>query len=407
MTPERPAHLPVWPGFGLIVMAHCLGAMNLLAVLASAPLFAGELGLSAVEVGLIASAYSAALGGMSIPSGRVADTIGVRASLILAGAVMAVAVMIVALGQSLATLLGGMALCGAGYSLVNPAAGRAVMLWYAPGRRGTLMGIKQTGVPLGAAIGTASAVLAPWLGWQGVVGGLGVLTALCALLFLRLPRDGSPQAVARTTLREEFAAIGMLLRDPVLGRNNLASGLNNGGQFILWAYLIEALRMGAGLGLPLANACLSILHVSSIGGRIFWGWLGDRALGGDSRRTLLLVSGIAGVGFLAMALVTPGNALVLAPLLAFVLGATVCSATGVQVALTVQSARPAQAGGAIGYNMLATNIGGVVAPPAFGLVLEWTGSFALAWLLGAAIVALAFGVLWIDRGRRAGLPPEG
>lgn len=397
MTQEAPVYLPVWPGFGLIVAAHCLGAMNLLAVLASSPLIAAELGLSAVEIGLIASAYSAALGALSLPAGRLADAIGVRASLVMAAAVMAAGVMVVALGQSFVALLGGIVLCGAGYSLVNPAAGRAVLLWYPPGLRGTLMGIKQTGVPLGAAIGTSSAILSPVLGWQGVIGALGVLTALCGLFFLFLPRDDTSRAVPRATLREELAAIGRLFRDPVLGRNNLASGLTNGGQFILWAYLIEFLRMGAGFGLPLANACLSILHVASIGGRVFWGWLSDRVLGGDSRVSLLFLAGIATLGFAAMALVLPGNAMLLVPLLAIVLGATICSAVGVQMALTLQSAQPGQPGGAIGYNLLATNIGGAIAPPAFGLVLEWTGSFALAWLLGAATVALAFGLLWIDR----------
>lgn len=402
MTRVSPAHLPVWPGFGLIVAAHCLGAMNLLAVLASSPLIATELGLSAVEIGLIASVYSLALGGFSISSGRLADAMGVRGALFLASVVMALGVMIVALGHGFAVLLGGMALVGAGYSLVNPAAGRAVMLWYAPGIRGTLMGIKQTGVPLGAAIGTSSAVLAPVLGWQGVILALGVLTALCGFLFLLLPRDGSSVTVPRAGLREELAAIGRLFRDPVLGRNNLASGLNNGGQFILWAYLIEFLRMGAGFGLPLANACLSILHVASIGGRIFWGWLSDRVLGGDLRIALLLLAGLALFGLSAMALMAltgPGKALFLAPMLALLLGATICSAVGVQMALTLQSARPGQAGGAIGYNMLATNFGGAIAPPAFGLVLEWSGSFALAWLMATVIVAVAVALLWVDRSK--------
>ena len=390
-------HHPVWPGFGLIVAAHCLGAMNLLAVLASAPLIAAQMALSPVQIGLIASAYSAALGVMSIPSGRLADAIGVRVSLALAAAVMALGVALVATGQGFALVLGGMALVGLGYSLVNPAAGRAVLLWYPPELRGTLMGIKQTGVPLGAVIGTGSAILAPWLGWQGVVGALAGVTALCALLFLRLPADGSDQKLPRASLREELAAIGRLFTDPVLARNNLASGLTNGGQFILWAYLIEFLRLGLGFGLPLANACLSLLHAASIGGRVFWGWLSDRLLGGDSRRALLLLTALALLGFAGMALIPPGIGWLMAPLLVILLGATICSAVGVQMALTLQSAPGAQAGGAIGYNLLATNIGGAIAPPAFGLVLEWSGGFTLAWALAGAGVVLALGLLWIDR----------
>ena len=401
MSAEAAGGVPVWPSFGLIVAAHCLGAMNLLAVLACAPLIAADLRLSAVEIGLIASAYSAAMASFSIPAGRLSDIIGVRASLVLAALVMAVGAGIFATAGGLPVALGGILLCGAGYSLVNPAAGRAIVLWYPAGIRATLMGIKQTGVPVGGVLGTSSAILAPVVGWQGVIALIGGITALCAFLFLLLPRDGASRAIPRSTLRDELRAIGRLFRSPVLARNNLASGLNNGGQFILWSYLIEFLRVGAGFGLPLANACLSILHVSSIGGRMFWGWLTDRVLARDSRRTLLVVSGISFLGFVAMMAVTPGNALLLAPLLAAVLGLTICSATGVQIALTVQSTQPQQVGGAIGYNMVATNIGGVVAPPAFGLVLDLTGSFALAWALAGAGVALAFALLWIDRGAGA------
>ncbi len=396
MTDAAPAQMPVWPGFGLIIAAHCLGAMNLLAVLAAAPVISADLGLSAVQIGFLASAYSAALAGLSIPSGRVADAIGVRASLVLGAMVMAMGAFIFSLGLGYGGAIGGISLCGAGYSLVNPAAGRAVMMWFPADQRGTLMGIKQTGVPLGGAIGTSSALLVPLLGWQGVIGGIGATTALFGVLFLLLPAGGAAPKPQHLTLREEFATIVQLFRNPMLARNNTASGLINGAQFILWSYLTEVLRLGAGLGLPLANACLSILHISSVGGRLFWGWFSDRVMRGDSRGTLLIVAGIATLGLLGFLVMTPGNALVLAPVLAIILGVTACSATGVQIALTTQSAPPAQVGGAIGYNMLATNIGGVILPPAFGYVYDITGSFALAWVLAASGVVLACAMLWID-----------
>ena len=390
---------PVWPGFSLVVAAHCLGAMNLLAVLACSPLIASELDLSAVDIGLIASAYSAALGGLSIPAGRLADSLGVRSSLFLAAMLIAAGAMTIAASSSFGPVLAGIVLCGAGYSLVNPAAGRAVLQWYPAGLRGTLMGIKQTGVPIGGAIGTASAVLAPTVGWHAVIGGLGVVTAILGFMFLILPRDKTSTTIRRKTLRQEFDAIGQLFRNPVLGRNNLASGLTNGGQFILWSYLIEFLRLGAGFGLPLANACLSILHLSSIAGRILWGWLTDRVMHRDSRVALLILTAISVAGMLGMALVTPQNALLIVPLLAITLGLTICSATGVQLALTLQNAPPEQAGSAIGYNMLVTNLGGVVAPPAFGLVLELGGGFALAWALTALGVLAALLLLWRDHRR--------
>ncbi|MDD7970856.1 MFS transporter [Roseinatronobacter alkalisoli] len=273
-----------WPHFGLLVGAHCLGAMNLLVVLACAPLISAEFGYSAVEIGLIASAYALGITLLSIPAGRCSDMVGVRGSLFLAGWIMAAGVMVFASAQSIGPALGGMLLIGCGYSLVNPAAGRAVMLWYPASIRATLMGIKQTGVPLGGALGTSAALLAPILGWQVVVVATGAVTAACGLAFLFLPREHVAYQVPRVTVRSELSAIWVLLRNPVLGRNNLASGLNNGAQFILWTHLIEFLRLGAGFGLPLANACLSLSHICSIGGRVFWGWATDWFFRAEARQ---------------------------------------------------------------------------------------------------------------------------
>lgn len=387
----------IWPQFGLLVGAHCLGAMNLLAVLACSPLIAAELQLSATEIGLIASAYALGITLLSIPSGRLSDVIGVRMSLLLAGLVMVAGTVVFALAQGIGQAFAGMFIVGSGYSLVNPAAGRAVMLWYPTGVRATLMGIKQTGVPLGGALGTSAALLAPLASWQGVVMGVGAVTAACGVAFLLLPADNDKNATPRVALSEELAAIRLLFRNPVLGRNNLASGLNNGAQFILWSHLIEFLRLGAGFGLPMANAFLSLLHICSIAGRIFWGWATDWLFRADSRLTLMIVTGVSAVSLLAMATIGPSNAVLLAPLVVAVLGLTICSATGVQVALTLQSIDPPRSGGAIGYNMVATNLGGVLAPPLFGMIVETSGGFALAWCLIAAAVIFAFGLLWVDR----------
>jgi len=387
----------IWPQFGLLVGAHCLGAMNLLAVLACSPLIAAELQLSATEIGLIASAYALGITLLSIPAGRLSDVIGVRMSLLLAGLVMVAGTVVFALAQGIGQAFAGMFIVGSGYSLVNPAAGRAVMLWYPTGVRATLMGIKQTGVPLGGALGSSAALLAPLASWQGVVMGVGAVTAACGVAFLLLPADNDKNATPRVALSEELAAIRLLFRNPVLGRNNLASGLNNGAQFILWSHLIEFLRLGAGFGLPMANAFLSLLHICSIAGRIFWGWATDWLFRADSRLTLMIVTGVSAVSLLAIATIGPSNAVLLAPLVVAVLGLTICSATGVQVALTLQSIDPPRSGGAIGYNMVATNLGGVLAPPLFGLIVETSGGFALAWCLTAAAVIFAFGLLWVDR----------
>lgn len=43
-----------------------------------------------------------------------------------------------------------MDLCGAGYGLIDPAAGLAVTLWFTPKWRSTLLSLKQKVLPLAA-----------------------------------------------------------------------------------------------------------------------------------------------------------------------------------------------------------------------------------------------------------------
>lgn len=384
-----------WPRarYGLIVLAHCLGAMTLLSVLGSAPAIRAAFGLTATQVGLLASAYALGMAGAALPAGRLADRIGVRPSLLLAAGLLACGGTAVAAAPSFAALVGGLLLAGIGYGLVNPAAGRAIVLWYPPDWRGRLSGIKQTGVPLGAALGSGAAMLTPSLGWNMVVGLVAGVTLLAGLGMLALPRDGDAPAPRSTGLGAELAALTGLLRNPQLGRINLASGLINGGQFVVWAHFADFLRQAAAMSLPLANAWLSLLQISSIAGRLFWGWVSDRLLAGGARATLVVLGAIAAPALLALPLMAPATAPLLAPLLAVVLGFTVGAATGVQVALTLERAPPDRIGSAIGYNMTVTNLGGVLAPPAFGLALDLSGSFALGWGLTALAMVLAVGLL--------------
>jgi len=66
--------------------------------------------------------------------------------------------------------------------------------------------------------------------------------------------------------------------------------------------------------------------------------------------------------------------------------------------MTAETAPPSLVGSAIGYNAVAWSIGGVIGPPMFGQILDWSGNdYGLAWvavgavmLIGAAFMARNF-----------------
>src|SRR4029077_12525234 len=105
-------------------------------------------GLTRAQVGWFLPAVY--LGGvlMSLPAGWLTDRLGVRATLGLGPLVIGGGVLLAALCSSLAACLACLVLAGFGFSVLNPASGKAVVEWFPARRRGVAMGIKQTGLPL-------------------------------------------------------------------------------------------------------------------------------------------------------------------------------------------------------------------------------------------------------------------
>jgi ACS family hexuronate transporter-like MFS transporter len=165
------------------------------AALAAAPLapfLRDALDLSRAQVGLFLPALY--LGGvlMAVPAGWLADRLGVPTTLALGHALTGAAVALATLTPSLPAVLAWLTAAGFGFSVSNPATGRAVMEWFPPRQRGLAMGVKQTGLTLGGVLGAL--VLPPVaaaLGWRRafVTAGLAALLSaiLVAVLYRRPP----------------------------------------------------------------------------------------------------------------------------------------------------------------------------------------------------------------------------
>ncbi|WP_227428571.1 MFS transporter [Roseibaca sp. Y0-43] len=373
----------------MVFLAHALGALSILSVLTAGPHISADLELSPLQIGGLASVYSAALAVASLPAGLVTDRLGTRTALSFAATTIATGLVLAGTSQGLVQLGAGMMLCGAGYGLINPAAGVAVTLWFSPKWRATLLSLKQTGVPVGAALGSLTALLGKNWGWQAGILCAAAIALVAGCLFLLLLPSG--QVLPRQTSFSK-ARLAEILTTPGLGRANLAAGLTNGLQFALWAHLPELLQTGTTAAAALLGVCLAALHIGTFTGRVIWGALTDKLCNGDAAVALcwLCVIGLAGLALLGV------NTRIESPLLAviacFVLGFTTCAAVGLHVALTARLAPEHLLGGAMGYTMLVTNIGGVIVPFSLGLAMAVggasAGSLLLAFFLFSALALL-------------------
>jgi ACS family hexuronate transporter-like MFS transporter len=381
----------------MLMGAHVVGTINVVSVLAMAPVIQRALDLSATEFGFAVTAYYCGQATWSLPAGAFVDRSGVGRILMMAMAGIAIGTSVVATAQSLSEFLLGMYLMGSGYSFTNPSTAKGVFDWFPHRRRATAMGAKQTGVPIGGVVAAGLGALAASIDWRILLGSVVATTlafgASCVVL-----RDSSQRSAGRRG--NPFAGLFELLRDWNYGRFALSNLLYNFGQGNFFGFLTLFVRDALHGSQEFASLCLGVAQATSAGARFGWGLGSDFLLGGR-RKGLVVGIGIASVLLLAgMGLAETGWAAVVVLLFVAGLGITVASYAGLMQTLSVEAVELHQTGSAAGYNGICTHMGAIIGPPVFGAIVDVTGSYSGGWFVTA--FAVGCGVLIIGLGFREG-----
>jgi MFS transporter, ACS family, hexuronate transporter len=377
-----------WPILALVTVAHGLGALTALAVTPLSPFLLESLALSRVQVGLCLPAVY--LGGvlMALPAGWLTDRLGVRLALGLGQLLVGAMIALAASSASLAGLLALLVLGGFGFSVLNPATGRAVVDWFPPRERGIAMGIKQTGLTLG---GLAGALALPPIAlawsWRHALATAGGLSLLSAALVSILYRPGATGAQEHAHEGPRLAELGTFLRRPpilVVFGCGLALSI---AQSSLLAYFVLFTKETFAVSAVTAAQFLALAQVGGTVGRVAWGVVSDRSFGGRRRPGVVASAAIGGAAYAVLAL---GNLLPLSIMvpLALVAGAGAFGWVGLYFALVAEIGGPRYAGLLTGAATACSWSGTLIGPPIFGLVLETTGSYTVPWLILTAIAAL-------------------
>jgi MFS family permease len=377
-----------WAMLALVTLAHALGSFSALAVAPLAPFLVDALDLSRAQVGLLVPA--AYLGGvvMALPAGWLTDRVGVRAA--LAGGLGLIGVMgaLASRADSLWGVLGCLVVGGFGFSVLNPATGRAVLDWFPPRRRGVAMGIKQSGLTLG---GIAGALVLPLLAadadWRHALVVAGLASVACAALVSLAYRQGGIAAASATPdpgrVRE---AVKFLGRPGVVVVMTCGFALSM-TQASLLAYLALYGREELGRSAVDAGRLLALAQVGGAAARLSWGIVSDRLF--QSRRRPGIVAS-ATLAVLAFAFLAIGARMpeVFIPLLALAAGTAAFGWVGLYLTLVAELGGVRHAGVLTGLAVVFSWSGVLVGPPIFGALLQISGGWATPWLVFAG-VALA------------------
>jgi sugar phosphate permease len=376
-----------WRMLALALAAQVAVSIIIQGVPTLAPFLQADLGLTRAQVGFFNSALMFGSLCAMFFAGWVVDVKGERVALVGGNLVVGGFCFAMLATDSFLTALLVMFGAGLGGAFPTPAGGKAVMGWFPLHQRGTAMGIRQTGIPVGGALAAALLpAIALAAGWRAAVaaGGIGciVTAAICAWGYRNPPEAFELPAAARGrgSLRE------LLTRDILL--LGLGGAVLTLGQFTLITYLALYLKETQGVPVAVSAGLLVLAQVAGAAGRILWGVCSDRLFQRRRKPALLLANGLAAVGALALGWLPASiSHWVLFPLVA-VYAFNTLGWHGCWVSLLVETAGSAQQGRTIGLGMSLMYPGIILLPPLFGWFVDHTHSWPWAWTLLSGLLVL-------------------
>ncbi|MGI5500226.1 MFS transporter [Lentzea sp. CA-135723] len=388
---------------------------------ALSPALVREFGIARPLLGVLVTAGFGVAVVLSLAIGPVVDALGPRRSITALFATSAVALTVFAVAPHYVVLVLAVALGGVPQALANPSTNKLIAASVEAARRPLLLGIKQSGVQLGAFVaGLPLAWLADSVDWRLAVGVAAGSAVVAALGCLALPQDPAPGERSRLSADPVSTARSPLAADPVsTGRSPLAAHpaarpsspaadpasvrrpafatfLQASG--LVWRLAGFSVLLGSGIAAvntyvalyatealafspPVAAGLVAVLGVVGIAGRIVWSRVAGRELlAGLSAAAvvapLLLLTGVPALAWVAMVVV----------------GACAVAANAISMVLVVAASRGPELGRNSALVSAGFFAGFAVGPPLFGLA-----GYGAGWVLVAVEFAVAVVVAWRAR----------
>jgi MFS family permease len=361
-------------------------------VFAATPFFRATFGLDGFRVGLVVTTLTLGYAVFLFPFGAAVDAYGEKRLLVVGLVGLSAGTLAVTLARSYPTLLLATFLLGTMYGTAIPGTNKAIYNRITGGRVNFAVGVKQVGVTAGSAVSAVlvTGVGATRYGWQGgfvAAAGVGVLVAV--LFTVSYPAGSGSGELS-------LPDIGDLVAFRPYRLLAIAGLFLGACLFTTVGYTVLYVHERVGASIAFAGVVLAGVQVAGSVGRVVSGWLGDVLPGSPQRRTagILLVQAVGGTVVLAaVPLIDSTVGVVLAFLL---LGLFVLGFTGMYYSTMGTFVSTAEMGSATAGGQLALTAGALVAPPAFGYLVDVAG-YRAAWLFlavlgggGAAVVALVF-----------------
>ena len=375
----------VFPAILLTTMMASAFQIFVFAVLAS-PLI-DDLGMSRAQLGLIGS-INTLVGATTAPAtGRLTDRIGARRSVIAVLVLSATAMAVMAMAPNLWWLSAAAAIGGLPQGWGNPATNTLISTRVAIGARGSLMGIKQSGVTAGVFLAGATmpAIAGVW-SWRESVWVYAIAFAVVSVV-VHLTLGPDPVAATTTeTAAENDATERRRPLDPVIWRMALYALLMGTAGGVTGRFFPLFAEESIGYSTEAAGMLVASGGLLGMAARVVAGRWAEKRIAPLRLLGLLAIVGVVYCLLLAVATESTSWLLLLSPPLSAV-GIAAWNAVAMLAIITFVAT--SESGRASGVVMLGFLGGLTISAPLAGFVVDQWGTYRPVWLAAAVFAAAA------------------
>ncbi len=378
--------------FSQIALTMCLACLTPLG-----PYIREALNMNFTQFGLL---FTLCNGGTMVflwITGPLVDKFGIRKIMVSFTVLMAIGLFLAGRTNTAMQLI-VLELClGVFNSAAGPTGSKMISTWVGPKERGSMLSLKQAGIPMGSTIaGIILPIIATTAGWRFAYTVVAVFVLVVGILSGILYKDSSimkaqmSSDAPKPTFRDN--AVLIFKKDFVL--LSIGCLFLMGAQFALSGnmsnYCTEILAAaGVANATVIAGWIYSVSNIAGIVGRLVFGYMSDR---GSSKNTLMMINVVAAVFLVVLAIFGNSLGIVGMFLVMGLYGFAGFSWSGIQLGIA-SSMTPPQANATTTSITLSFSFGGMmIFSPIFGAVVDAVGFSAGFFFLAALTV---IGILFL------------
>ncbi len=344
------------------------------------PIFKARYNLTSTELGIITSFIFLGSMSMALLTGFFVDRIGRKNSIKISFLILSIGSIIISIFHSYYSIIIGYYILGFGYGIITPATNSLIMKAYYP-EHSRFMGIKQSGVPVGAAF---SAIVLPVIAIRFSIEILYfVIFILGIIIFILVKSD---KIIRQKRIKEPYIKqLWSMKKNKLLIYVSLSAiSLSLGQQTLLTYYVVFAKYKG--FSLISGEILLACVFIGAVIGRIMWLRLNEKLFNKNRAVMLSFIMFLTTLSFLFLIFFV--KILFLMIILSIFSGICAIGWNGMYVTLISEMSSEGNVGLFSGFSMMIMTIGPFFGVPLLGLLLDYTNYFYL-WSIMALIMLIA------------------